>query len=61
MKQVVNYLSEVRNELGKVTWPKKTEVLRLTLVVLGISGIIGAYVGILDFAFTKLLEFLIST
>ncbi len=60
MKKVIKYLKEVRAELGKVTWPKRKEVLKLTLIVLFISGIIAAYVGALDFAFTKFLESLLS-
>lgn len=60
MKQVLAYLSEVRLELSKVTWPKRNEVIKLTLIVFIISGIVGAYTGALDFVFTKLLEFLVA-
>jgi preprotein translocase subunit SecE len=59
MKNLIDYLQSVRNELTKVVWPKKKDVVRLTLIVLSISGIIGIYVGLLDFIFTKLLESLI--
>ena len=60
MKAVTQYLSEVRLELSKVVWPKKEEVIKLTLIVLIISTIVGLYVGVLDLAFTKLLEVLIA-
>lgn len=60
MGAVINYLKEVRFELSKVVWPKRKEVVKLTLIVLLISGIIGVYVGIVDLGFTKLLESLIS-
>ena len=60
MKQVLAYLSEVRLEVSKVTWPKRNEVIKLTLIVFIISGIVGAYTGALDFVFTKLLEFLVA-
>ena len=56
MKKVVTFISEVRAELVKVTWPKRDEVIRLTLVVIAISAIVAGFVGILDFLFTKLLE-----
>jgi preprotein translocase subunit SecE len=59
MKNLIDYLQSLRNELTKVVWPKKKDVVRLTLIVLSISGIIGIYVGLLDFIFTKLLESLI--
>jgi len=60
VKQVLAYLSEVRLELSKVTWPKRSEVIKLTAVVFIISGIVGAYTGTLDYIFTKLLEFFVA-
>ena len=58
--KVLTYIKEVRAELVKVVWPKREEVVRLTLIVILISGIVGVYLGVLDFALTKLLELLIS-
>jgi preprotein translocase subunit SecE len=55
MKSVVTFFSEVRSELSKVTWPKREEVVRLTLIVFLVSGIVGIYVGILDYLFTSIL------
>lgn len=60
MKPVLNYFSEVRLELSKVTWPKKDDVIKLTLIVFIISAIVAAYVGALDLGFTKLLGFILS-
>lgn len=60
MKQVLAFLSEVRLELSKVTWPKRSEVIKLTAVVFIISAIVGAYTGALDYIFTKLLEFFVA-
>ena len=60
MKTIFTYLKEVRFELSKVIWPKREEVIRLTLIVFIISAIVGTYTGILDYGFTKLLELLIS-
>lgn len=56
MRKIVTFISEVRSELVKVTWPKRDEVIRLTLVVMAISAIVAGFVGVLDFLFTKLLE-----
>ena len=58
--KAVNYFKEVRSELAKVVWPKRGEVVKLTLMVILISLAVGLYVGALDLAFTKLLEVLIS-
>jgi len=60
MKKIIKFLNEVKGELKKVTWPKRKEVLKLTLIVLSISGIIALYVGVLDLCFTKLLELIIT-
>lgn len=45
-------------ELKKVTWPTKEETMRLTVIVIGISLIIGVYIGIIDILLTKGLELL---
>lgn len=60
MGKVSGYLREVRNELQKVTWPNRTEVLRLTLTIFIISAVVGAYVGALDYGFTKVLELAVA-
>jgi len=60
VKNILSYLSEVRLELSKVTWPKRSEVIKLTLIVFIISAALGAYTGTLDYVFTKLLELIIS-
>jgi preprotein translocase subunit SecE len=58
--KVISYLSEVKLELKKVTWPKKEEVARLTMIVLAISAVVGGFVGGLDFIFTKLLAVVVA-
>lgn len=60
MKGVINYFQEVRLEISKVVWPKKEQVIRLTLIVFAISAIIGLYVGVLDLIMTKSLTFLLE-
>ena len=50
------FSSAIIEELRKVTWPTKKETMRLTGVVIGISLIIGVYVGIIDVLLTKVLE-----
>ncbi len=56
-----NYLRESREELRKVAWPSRKTVVRDTLIVVGISVIMAAFFGLLDFGlsngFQKLLEY----
>ena len=59
VKVILEYIKGVWSEMTKVVWPKKEEVARLTLLVFITSGIVAAYVGVLDFSFTKLLELVV--
>ena len=59
MATPVKFFEETRAELQKVTWPPRQEVTRLTMVVIGVSLIVGLYIGGLDFVFTKLLQFIV--
>ena len=52
------FTRDIIDELKKVTWPSRNETIRLTLIVIGISLIIGIYIGIIDVLLTKGLEFL---
>ncbi len=54
------FLRETRDELSKVTWPSQDEIIRLTLIVIFISIVVGAYIGGLDFLFTKLIAQIIK-
>lgn len=56
----VKFFGEVKAELLKVTWPSKNEVIRLTVVVIIISLIVGAFLGVLDFIFTKGIELILK-
>lgn len=53
-----NVATDVVDELKKVSWPTRAETVRLTVIVIGVSLIIGLYVGIIDVLLTKGLEFI---
>lgn len=57
---MLRFLVEVKNELYKVTWPSRSDTIRLTLIVIGISIGIGIYLGALDLLFTEMLKLLIG-
>ena len=52
------FLSEVRNELKRVTWPSRKEVYATTIVVIITSAVIGLYLFLLDQVIIKLVEWL---
>ena len=45
---------EVVSELRRVTWPTRQETMRLTLMVLAVSGTIGIFLGLVDMGFARL-------
>jgi preprotein translocase subunit SecE len=47
--KVLNFFREVRGEFRRVTWPSRTEVIGLTILVLLIIVILSVYVGLLGF------------
>lgn len=50
--------SDLISELKKVTWPTRNNTIRLTLIVVAISLIIGFYIGIIDSLLAIGLEFM---
>lgn len=60
LNPIVNYLKESRAELNKVSWPKREEVVRLTLVVLAVSLLTAFYLGLLDSLLLKATEFIVA-
>ena len=50
------YVSESWAELKKVAWPTRETVIRLTLLVLGVSIVVGLYIFALDRVFNSLLD-----
>ena len=60
MKPLVNYFSASRTELSKVTWPNRRQVARLTILVVVFSLIFAAILGVLDFAFSNLVQYVIK-
>jgi len=50
------YFSEIFNELKKVVWLTRREIVYLTGMVLVVTIIAGAFLGGLDFAFTQLVN-----
>ncbi|MHB9019937.1 MAG: preprotein translocase subunit SecE [Minisyncoccota bacterium] len=53
------FIQESRQEIRRVEWPTRSTVTKLTLVVIFISLGVSIYLGVLDYAFTKVLELFI--
>jgi preprotein translocase subunit SecE len=60
LKNFIEFLKDVRGELKKVTWPSKQEVINSTIVVIVCTLIIGIFLWLCDFAFSKILSLIIG-
>jgi len=52
--RLVRFLHEVRQELAKVTWPTRKEVITYSIVVLVTELVLGLFVFVLDMVFSRL-------
>lgn len=50
---VTRYFRETIGELRKVTWPTRQEATSLTIVVLIVIALMSAFLGVLDFIYSR--------
>ena len=58
MKRIRQFIKESWSELKKVSWPNRTQVRNLTVLVFVISFITGLYITIADTFFTEIVKVL---
>ncbi len=59
-QKFINYIKESTLELRKVVWPTRREALNHALTVIVISLGVAAFLGLIDFILTKVLELVIK-
>jgi preprotein translocase subunit SecE len=59
-REAREFLTEVRSELKKVTWPSRQEVQSTTLVVIATSIFFGFYLWGLDLVFSRILSLVLK-
>ena len=52
----VIFLREVRQELGKVAWSTRQELIGSTVVVIGTTLILAVFIGIIDLVLSRFLS-----
>lgn len=61
MKKVVSYIKDSYNELVyKVSWPTRSELSSSAVVVMFASLIIAVLIGVVDFGFEAVMNFIYS-
>jgi len=54
------YLQDTKAELKHVSWPTQKQTIIFTALVIVISLATAVYLGVIDFGFTKLLNYIIT-
>ena len=57
--KIKNYIIQSIGELKKVSWPKKSDIIRLTTIVIISTGISVLIVASLDWVLTKLVNYFV--
>jgi len=60
MNRAVQFVSQAKAELKKVTWPTRKQTLASTGVVMVIVAIMALYLGIIDFILAKLVKVILG-
>ncbi|MEX0587421.1 MAG: preprotein translocase subunit SecE [Patescibacteria group bacterium] len=60
MVKIIGFLKESWAELKKVVWPSRKKTVRLTLAVLAITFGVAGFTAVLDYLFSRMLDFLVS-
>ena len=60
MEKVLDYIRESRAELKKVTWPTKQQMWYSTLVVIVVTFMVSAYLGLVDLILTGIFSKIIQ-
>jgi preprotein translocase subunit SecE len=53
IKNSIDFVKEVKVELGKVAWSTREELMASTVLVLTITGIAAVFIGLLDIGLSK--------
>ncbi len=54
--KIVTFLKEVRLETRKVNWPSRKETIKYTLIIVGVSIVVAAFLGGLDYILTTIIN-----
>lgn len=51
MFRLNQYVHETVQEIKQVSWPTQRQTIEMTMLVIAVSIVLGAYIGILDYIF----------
>ena len=59
-KKIVKFFKDIRNELKKVIWPTKSQLINSTISVLMICFLIGAVIWVSDAVLAKIVDWTLA-
>ena len=59
IKKLPKFLKEVREELKKVNWSTRSELVGAAVIVVVVSAFLTGYIALIDFSLTKAVHFLL--
>ncbi len=59
LNKLINYIKASKRELKKVVWPSKKQTRNHTLLVIGFSLAVAAFLGAVDFGLSKIIEIIL--
>lgn len=60
MPNLLNFFNEVREELAKVSWPTREQIIRYTILVIIVAVAVGVFLGGLDYLLTSLTSIILE-
>jgi len=57
----IKYLTDSIQELKRVSWPTRKQLIKDTLIVVVSSAVVTAFIAVVDLGLSKALEYLVST
>lgn len=56
----IDFLREVKVELEKVVWPSRAQTIRLTMIVIIVTILVGFFIGGIDYLLTELTKLILK-
>ena len=54
------FAKDIESEAKRITWPSRPEAVKSTLAVIVISGVFAAFLGLVDYAFSMIVRFILG-
>lgn len=59
INRLIQYIKDSKRELKKVVWPTRKQTINHTLLVIGFSLAVAAFLGAVDYGLNKLVELIL--